>query len=421
LAANAVNTTIGSGIFVFPSVMASILGPAAIVAYLICGLAMGLVMVSFVEAGTVVHRSGGPVAYVERAFGRFAGFMTWILYSFGIAVLAMAAVSNVLLDIFSSRVPGINQGMARLVALALLIGILAVVNIIGIRQGMGLAVALTVAKLVPLLFVIVAGAAAIQWEELRWPHWPPVEKVGEASLMLFFAFQGVELALTPSGEVRDPEKDLPIAIMGASIVIVFLFVAVQVVSQGVLGGELTRQGAAPLAGVAGKVAGPAGRDFVLAGAGISILGALAGAMTGTPRAFFLLAQDGMLPGVLAKVHPRFRTPHVAIVAVAVLVFLFAATGAFRPLAILVSVSTLCVYLLVCLGALRLRYTLKESEARFRAPGGPVIGILGVAAVLWLLAQSSWAEIRAVFIALTIGAVYYLVFPIIASTGRASSE
>jgi APA family basic amino acid/polyamine antiporter len=139
---------------------------------------------------------------------------------------------------------------------------------------------------------------------------------------------------------------------------------------------------------------------------VSIFGSLAGGMLSTPRAFFLAAEDGALPRVLARVHPRFRTPHVAILTVATLMFLLAASGGFRRLAILSSTSILCVYLAICLGALKLRYTRKQVPGAFRARGGPLIGILGSIVVIWLLSHSTRVEVSALSGTLAVSITYF---------------
>jgi amino acid transporter len=248
----------------------------------------------------------------------------------------------------------------------------------------------------------------VHWRELQWTGWPPFAKLGDASFILFFAFQGSEEALMPSAEIRDPARTVPRAIFGAIAALILLFVGLQIVCQGVLGSTLAHESTAPLAAVAGRIAGSPGRTLLLAGVAVSMFGAMTGSMIATPRAFFRAAEDGILPAALARVHPRFRTPYVAIATVAILIILLAATGEFRRLAVLSSTSILCVYLAVCLGALRLRYTRKLMPGAFRAPGGPVIGILGAVTVLWLLSHSTRVEVISVAGTLGLATVYFLV-------------
>jgi basic amino acid/polyamine antiporter, APA family len=406
LGLTSVNSAVGAGIFVLPGVIAAILGPSAILAYLICGLAVALVLTCFIEIGSFVRRSGGAVAYVEEAFGPLMGFFAWVLYSIGFEVVCNAALGSLFMDEAALVFPALAHGVPRVTAIVLLFGGLAVLNIAGVRKGVRFSVSVTIAKLLPLLLVVTGGLVIMHWNTLQWTGWPPVARLGEASLILFFAFQGCEEALMPSAEIRDPARTVPRAMFGAITALILLYVSLQVVSQGVLGSKLAHEPTAPLAAVAERFAGVAGRTLLLIGVAVSMFGAIAGAMTATPRSFFRAAEDGMLPAALARVHPKFRTPHVAIVTVAVLMTLLAVSGEFKPLAFLSSTSILCVYLAVCLGALRLRYTRKQIPGSFRAPGGPVVGILGSATVLWLLSHSTRVEISAVAGTLVLAAIYF---------------
>jgi APA family basic amino acid/polyamine antiporter len=406
LGANAVNTAVGGGIFAMPGLVAALLGPTAVIAYLICAVAVVLVLTCFAEIGTLVRRSGGPVAYIEEAFGPWAGFLAWIVYSVGFIAVASAAIANVLVDALAAVMPPLAQGSGHVLALFVLFGSLATVNIIGVRHGLRLSVITTIAKLVPLLFVIIAGVFVMHWRELHWTVWPSRAALGEGTLLIFFAFQGLEEALSPSGEIKDPARTVPRAMFGAVGALIFLYVALQTVSQGVLGSDLSHQTSAPLAAVAAKIAGTQGRALMLVGVTLSIFGALAAGMIQNPRSFFLMAQNGMLPSALARVHHRYHTPHIAIVTVAALTFLIAASGAFKQLAILSSAASLSVYLAICLGALRLRYARPRVTGAFRAPGGPLVGVLGAAFVIWILSFTTRLEFGALAATLALGSAYY---------------
>ena len=408
LGANAVNLSLGAGIFVLPATVSAILGPAAVAAYLVCAVAIGLVLTCFAEVGSRTERSGGPVAYVEEAFGPMAGFSTWVVYSLLFCAASDAAIANVLVDAIATEAPIVGRGAARGITLAVLFGGLAAVNVIGVRQGARVAVATTTAKLVPLLFIVAGGAFVMHWHELRWVAWPSISKVGEASLLLFFAFSGAECALSPGGEVKDPARTVPRGLLGGASVLILLYVAVQAVSQGVLGADLTRHADAPLAEVAARLIGGAGKGLIVLCTALAVFGTLAGDLLASPRAFLPMALAGVLPRRLAAIHPRFRTPYVAIMAYAACIWVMAVSNAFKPLAIMSSVALLAVYLAVCLATLRLRRMHPHERGRFRAPGGPLVPLLGAFVVLWLLAQSSWVEAGAMAAALAASAAYYWV-------------
>lgn len=408
LAANTINLTVGAGIFALPAVVAAILGPAAFVAYLICALLILLVMTCFAEVGSQVTRSGGAIAYIDEAFGATAGFVAWVIFAVAFSVVSDGAIANFLANSLSTLSPSLHGGVARVAFFALLFGGLALLNIRGVKQGTGFSVAITIAKLMPLLLIVGLGVFAVQAHNLAWNGWPSAHDVGAAALVLFFAFAGMESALTPSGEIRDPSRTVPRGILGGATAIVVLYLALQFVAQGMLGADLARHKAAPLADVAALLAGNVGHHVVMAGAALSVFGALAADTIGTPRAFLAAAEAGDLPRLLTRVHSRYCTPWVAIVTFATMTFLVAATGAFRPLAVLSSIALLLIYLGVALAALKLRYARPGGRGEFRAPGGPLVALLAAAAVIWLLSNSSRREILAIAAVIGIALVYALI-------------
>jgi len=408
LAANIVNSTVGSGIFVLPAAVAAILGASSIIAYFVCAAAIGLVALCFAEAGSRVSRTGGAYAYVETAFGPYVGFLAGALFWFGSEVISSSAVAVVLIGSLSALVPAVSGALPRALLLAVLFAALAAANIRGVRTGARLVEVITVAKLAPLLLLVVAGLFAGQPANLAWSSTPALGDVGRASLVLVFAFGGVETALTPSGEVKRPSRTVPRAVLLGLGVVTLLYAVVQLAAQGLLGPELATHQAAPLASAAGRALGPAGREIVLAGATISTLGYLSGNILAAPRLLFAFGRDGLLPAPFAAVHERFRTPHVAIAVHAALAFGFALTGSFRALAVLSVVAVLLIYLVSCLATLRLRFLdVRTDGVPFRIPGGPTVPLLASVVVLWLLSSATGAEFIAVAEVLVVASGLYL--------------
>jgi APA family basic amino acid/polyamine antiporter len=406
LGANAVNLTVGAGIFALPAVVAAILGPAALLAYLVCGVLVLLVLACFAEVGSHVTRSGGAVAYIEEAFGPMAGFLAWVVFGLAYCAASDAAIAHVLMDALATAVPALSGGVPRALGFVLLFGGLASVNIRGVRQGARVAVAATVAKLVPLLLLVAVGMFAVQLPNLAWTGWPSVEQLGAGTLVLFFAFGGVESALTPSGEIRDPARTVPRAVLGATGAIVLFYLAIQFVAQGVLGAELSQGSTTPLADLAERLSGSVGRSVVVACTAVSVFGVLAADMIGSPRAFLAASESGMLPRALSRVHPRFQTPWIAIAVFAGVTLLLALSGGFKALAILASMALLLTYLAVCLAALKIRYDRPRAPGSFRAPGGPTVALLASAVVLWVLAHSTRKEVLAMAALVAVSVLYY---------------
>lgn len=392
LSLSIVNMIIGAGIFVLPGLVAELLGPAAILAYLICSVAVALVFLCFAEAGSRVSRSGGAYAYIEDAFGPYPGFVASILLWFGWGILSNAAVAIALVELAVLAFPVLDAPLARSLFLVALFAGLATVNIRGVRAGVRFAVFNTYGKLVPLVVLVVFGAFSIQWDYVAITEMPSLASLGAGTLMLVFAFGGAEIALNAGGEIRDPNRTVPRGLLFGIGIVFVLYLAIQGVAQGVLGPDLPRNLEAPLVAAAERAFGPWGRTFMLIGAGISILGVTSGHVLNHPRAVFAAARDGLMPRPLARVHPRFKTPHLSIVFCSTLACGIAMTGAFKTLAVVSSGSLLLLYLGCSLAVLRLRRIKPSDDARiFVVPGGPVVPILSALVIIWLLSSMTAQE------------------------------
>ena len=402
LGLSVVNMVVGAGIFVLPGLVAAELGSAAILAYLVCSVTVALVFLCFAEVGSRVSRSGGAYAYVEEAFGPFAGFIASILFWFGYSALADAAITVIMVESMTIVFPILGESIPRAVFIIALLTFLAAVNIRGVKAGVRLYIFNTVAKLVPLLLLLGAGLFVINFENLAIPEWPSVASIGASTILLFYAFTGAECALSASGEIKNPAKSVPLGLLLGMGGLLALYVGLQTVAQGVLGPELANNTDAPLVVVATEVFGDWGGKMLLAGVVISIYGALSGDMLGGPRVIFASSLDNNLPRFLGKVHPKYKTPHLAIIFFAIVIGVFALSGTFKYLAVVATGSLLLIDLGVSLAVLRLRQRDGlPKDGEFRLPFGPVIPLLSCAIVGWLLLQVPPDE--AVSIAALVGA------------------
>src|SRR5687767_1304545 len=391
-----INYMIGAGIFVLPAVVAARVGGAAPAIYVICAVAMGMIVLCFADAGSRVSISGGTYAYAEVAFGPFIGFVVATSLWFGSAVLASAAVANIFVDTLPQISPRLGGPVVRNGTLVLVYVVLAAINIRGIKIGSGVVQTVTAAKLTPLLILVGVGLFAINAQNMAWPGMPPAGEVARTTVLLMFAFLGIESALTPSGEVRNPARTVPLAIFAALVLVTLLYMGIQIVAQGVLGAELATNTKAPLAETAKRVLGSGGQTLVILGAAISTFGYVAGDMLAAPRLIYALGRDRLLPAAFGSIHPRYRTPHVSILIHAVLCLGFALTGTFERLAVLAVIATLIVYLICCLAAIQLqrRDIRDEGAVPFNLPGGPVIPLIASAIVVWLMSASTRQEVLA---------------------------
>ncbi|HUO51513.1 MAG TPA: APC family permease [Gemmatimonadaceae bacterium] len=392
LAASAVNMTVGSGIFVLPATVAAAIGTGAPMAYLVCALAMALVVLCFAEAGSRVSRSGGGYAYATAAFGPYVGMLAGTLLYTGAGVLASASVMNVFVGTLAVIAPAFGAGVPRVAVMALVYGGLAWVNVRGARPGVRTMEVFSFTKLVPLAALAALGLFALRSTHVPLPTLPPMGALGRASVTLIFAFLGFENSLNPSGEVKDPHRTVPRGVLLALVVVTVLYLTLQFVAQAVLGARLATETAAPLAAAAETLVGPVGATVILVGALISTFGYLTGDVLTSPRALLAMAEDGRLPSVLARVHPRYRTPWVAILTHAVLALTLAATGSFATLIVIANVAVLLLYGTVSLGVFRLRARGVRTEgAPFVVPGGPLVPAGAAVVIAGLLSTVSERE------------------------------
>lgn len=399
LAAGIVNVTIGGGIFRVPAApdVVGSLGAAAPVAYLVCAIVMALIVICIAAAGSRVALTGGPYAYVETAFGPLAGYLAGVLVMVA-GTSAMAAVSTIFADNVARFVPAVRGPWGPLTLLAVVLAGLAAVNVRGVRHGARLNVVSTVVKLAPLVILAIAGLFAIDPANLRWTASPTVPDVTRASIFLIFVFAGIEGALLPSGEVQDPARTVPRSVFLAMGTVTLLYVLLQYVAQGTLGPALAGS-ATPLADAAGRVLGGWGASLLTFGVVLSTFGYLSGMLLAMPRGLYALARAGILPGAVGAVHPRYHTPHYAILAQVVIVLLLIAGNTFESLVIVANVATLLVYFGCAAAAWQLRrLDVRQGGVPFRVPlmnAAPPLAIAVIVLLLTSVTLREWMVLGAV--------------------------
>lgn len=386
LSANIVNIIIGSGIFVLPAVVAGYMGASSIIAYLFCGLLMAMIMLCFAEAGSKVTNTGGPYTYIETAFGDYAGFIGGF-FAIGSNLFADAAVSNALVNVIGSAYPIFAEGWPRLLFLVVLFYGMVYINVLGLKQGIGLVKFNTLIKLIPLFLLIIIGFKDVSLSNLYFENMPNIKTLGETSLILFFAFQGCETGIIVGGEVINPKRTIPKAILISLTTVVIVYVLIQTVSQGILGSDLPNFKAAPLAETAKVVFGSFGYVLLIVGAVISMFGYMSGTILNSPRVVYALSRDHVIPiKALSKIHKKFATPYIAIIVYATIGFVLAVSGSFEQLAIIASSSMLILYLGVALSVIKLRLTEEKLSEGFRIPGGWTVPIVAILVILYFLSN-----------------------------------
>lgn len=410
LTSNIINTIIGAGIFVLPAIVSEGLGSAGLLAYLFCGFLMTMILLCFAEVGSKVTVTGGAYAYIDAAFGKYFGFLTTNLFIFGASLMATAAVANAVADALSYLIPVFADKLFRIFFFITLFSGLTIINVTGVSRGIALVKITTVAKLTPLLLLVFMGIPNVRTHNLSWTHTPSLESFGKASLILFFAFQGAENSLSVSGEVKNPGRTVPKSILLSAIFVLVIYLAVQLVAQGVLGNSLSDFKGAPLAEVAKRIMGPFGQTLMIFGAAISMFGYLSSDILNMPRVLFRSSKDNVIPiKSFAEVHQRFATPYIAIISFTALSCFFSITGGFKQLAILSTSSVLLIYLGVALSVIKLRMKKTTGASFFKIPGGYIVPVISIVIILWFLTNLALKEViyMMIFIAL-LSLIYFII-------------
>jgi len=284
----------------------------------------------------------------------------------------------------------------------------------GIRESASVNALIVVLKVIIILTVIVVGVSYIKTANLT-PFIPPNygefghygwSGIARGAGVIFFAYIGFDAVSTAAQEARNPQRDMPIGILGSLVVCTVLYIVVALVLTGVV--HYTKL----------KVADPIA--VVIDAMGIRWLavavklGAIAGLtsvilvlLMGQPRIFYTMSKDGLLPAAFAQLHPKFRTPYKTTILTGIVVAIVAGLAPISILGELVSIGTLSAFIIVCAGVLVLRYRQPELHRPFRTPGVPVVPILGIVFCLYLMSglpRDTWLRL-AIWLALGL-AIYF---------------
>jgi len=401
----ALNGTIGAGIFALPAVAIDAAGLFSPWIYVLCGLLIMLIVFVFARVASYFTDTGGPVTYAGRAFGPFAGFQAGWLLTLSRAA-AFAANAHLMVTYAGWLWPPLLEGAWHTATVLLICVLLAVINILGVRQGMIAIFALTVLKLLPLALLVLLGLGQLDPGIFTDADVPPLSSLGETMLIVFYAFVGFESAVIPAGEARDARRDIPLALVRTILAITVFYFLIQVVTVSVapeVGGSKT-----PLADLALVLMGAAGAALLTLGAVFSISGNLTASMLSAPRMLYAMAHIGSMPAWFGAVHARYHTPANAILFYAAFAIVLALSGGFVWLAAMSTVVRLLVYVM-CIATLpRLHRLVGEYEGQFRLPGGMAVPLLALIVSVWLMTHAplkSWL-VTAAFMA--VGALLYLI-------------
>ena len=400
------NATIGGGIYGLPSQVFAKSGAYSLVAMLVCVVVIGLIILCFAEVGSRFSNTGGPLVYTHEAFGPFAGFMTgWL--TLVLRIISMAAIANIAISYLGFFFPFAQTELGRSVIISMVVIMLCYINYLGVRQSVLFNNIFTVGKLVTLLFFVVAGIFFIKADNFNFNVPLTYEAFSASVLLMVFAFSGFAGAMAPTGEMKNPKKDIPFSLLTVLGFKTILYLLIQVICIGTLASLGSSQ--KPLTDAAAGFFPGWGGLFITIGALISVIGTLNGSVLVVSRTCYGMAEKNLLPSFLAKVHPRYHTPHVALLLTCSIMLLLTLTNTLLFLLTISALGQLFIYVVTCASLIKLREKKSIPAAAFILPAGKIIAIISILFCLLIMTGSTLKELLSIISVLAAGIVVYGIF------------
>jgi amino acid transporter len=409
LVAVAINGIIGAGIFGLPSTAFALIGNYSLIAFVVCAFLLILIILCFAEVGSRFKDTGGPYLYAREGFGPLVGFeVGWLIWL--VRITAFAANCNLMVSYLGFFWSTSSSMWPRAIIITSVVCALTIINIAGVRQAAITGNLFTIGKLVPMLLFIAVGLFFIQPQNYSFATPPPIAAFSQSVLLLVYAFSGFEMAVIPTGEVRDPRKNLPFAILIAIAVVAIVYILIQLVCVGTYPELASSQ--RPLADAANRFMGGIGGAVISAGAIISITGNLNVVLLSGSRMPFAMAERNELPGFFSRIHPRFHTPHISILITAAIVLVVTLSGTFIYALKISTLTRLASYAVTCAALPLLRRRKDLPPAGFVVPAGTVVSLMVLALAAWLLWNSTRIEARDASIAAAAGLMVYFCYKLV---------
>lgn len=402
-----INSTIGAGIFGLPSQIYRLTGIYSIPALIFCAIIVFILVLNFAEVASRFNKTGGPYLYILEAFGKIPAFIIgWLILI--TRVSTYAALINLMITYLGYFNPLLQEQGYRFGLILSISMLFTLVNYLGIRNSTNLTNVLSIAKILPLLLFVIVGMFFIDTDLIDTRQsLPDLRDFTSSVLILIFAFTGFEAVLVNTGEIKEPRKNIPFAlILSLSFVAVF-YCLIQFVSIGTLPGLESSD--KPITDAAGIFMGPFGALLITFGAVVSIGGTLNAVMLIGSRLPYALSEEKQFPKFFSYLHPTNKTPIYSLFIFTAVSIIASVTGSFIYAVSISVISKVLIFLLVCAAMIKLRQTPMRKEEYFKLRYGKISAVLGIIASLGLLLSSELFEFLHVMIAIIIGLLLYSLY------------
>lgn len=402
-----INGIIGAGIFGLPSKIAALSGVYSILAMLVCAIIVFIMVLNFAEVASRFKNTGGPYLYTLSAFGPFPAFIIgWLLLITRFA--AFAALINLFVTYLSYFHQSFLEPSIKIITIFLFTALLTIVNYRGVKNSAILSNTLAIAKVLTLFIFIIVGLFFIKPELIDFHQSAPkFTDFSSSVFILIFAFTGFEAILVNTGEVKNPKKNTPFALLITIFFVAILYVFIQIVSIGILPDLASSD--KPLTDAAQIYMGPIGGIIITIGALISIGGTLNAIMLIGSRLPLALGEAKQFPKLFSHLHSKFQTPVYSLIAFSIISIIVSATGSFIYAVSINVISKVIILLVVCLVLIKLRIKNPKDSNYFKLPYGYFLAVIGVITSIWLLSSSKLTEFRDVLITILIGIAFYGIY------------
>jgi amino acid transporter len=334
-----------------------------LISFVVCAIVVALIILCFAEVGSRFSETGGPYLYAREAFGSTVGFeVGWLMWL--ARLTAFAANCNLLVDYLGFFWGAATTHYWREAIIVVVVSAIAAVNILGVRDAARVTNVFTIGKLIPIILFIAVGLFFISPQNYTFAERPAYGAFSSSVLMLIYAYSGFEMAAIPAGEVRDPQRNLPVALLTAIGVVALLYISIQLICIGTLPGLATSQ--RPLAMRAPFFWKGGRRDHLCGSGGFDCWNLNVIILAGS-RLPFAMSERGELPRIIGLTHKRFRTPHISIMITALIVLGLTLGSTFARQVNLSVIARLLSYGVTCAALLVFRYKKGAPPAMFKAP------------------------------------------------------
>lgn len=390
-----VGAVIGSGIFMTPGTVAAAAGSFGpfMLAWCLAGLSGILCALVYAELAPAMPRAGGPYVYITEAFGKPAGFVYGWSMMIGNYIPLVALLATSFATNFAKLIPGITPTGIKMIATAVILALM-IMNIHGTKLGSTVANIFTVGKLLALILVIIGGFFVLSPENFTSMTTETVEWSGtlSAAFPAFLAFGGYYQLAYMAGDIKEPGKTLPKAMIIGMVIVIAVNILVSIACVGSVGFANLAGSETPVVDAGKAIFGPIGGTIITLGACVSIFGALNGGIMSYPRVSYAMANNRLMFPAFGKLHEKYNTPYVPTLFICLLSLIFVWTGTFGVLLGINVFAGRILECFVCLSLLVLRKKQPNLERPLKMPGYPVTTILAIVITAAICCTCSSAQI-----------------------------